>query len=66
MSSKAWINVLEMSGKKRKNKVWQEIFVSYKRNNFYRIYHPLIRKIHKTLNIYMNEGILYDKSEVNP
>ena len=41
-------------------------FVGYEGTNLYRVYHPLTGKIHKTRDVDIDEGFLYDKSEVNP
>ena len=38
--------------------------MGYERHNFYRIYHPLTRKIHKTRDIDIDEGSFYNKSDV--
>ncbi len=51
--------------KKLNDKVWQRIFDGYEGKKFYRIYHPLTRKIHKTRDVDINKGLLYNKSEVN-
>lgn len=59
------MHVPEKKRKKLNNRAWQEIFVGYEEKNFYRIYYPLTRKIHKTQDVDI-EGLLYDKSEVNP
>lgn len=42
------------------------MFVSYKGNNLYGIYHLFTRKIHRTRDIDKDESLLYDKSEINP
>ncbi len=40
--------------------------MGYERNSLYRIYHSFTKKIYKTQDIDIDEGLLYDKSEVNP
>ena len=51
--------------KKLNNRVWQGIFVSYERNSLYKIYYSLTGKIHKTQDINIDEGLLYNKFKVN-
>ncbi len=65
VGSQAWVHVPEKLRKKLNDRAWQGIFVRYEGRNFYRIYHPLTRKIHKTRDVDIDEGLLYDKSEVN-
>lgn len=60
------MHVPEKLRKKLNDIAWQGIFVSYGGRNPYRIYHPLTGKIHKTRDVDIDEGQLYDKSEVNP
>ena len=60
------MHVPEKMRKKLNDRAWQGIFVGYEGNSLYRIYHPLIRKIYKTRDVDIDEGLLYDKSEVNP
>ena len=66
IGSRAWVHVPEKQRKKLNDRAWQGIFVGYEGRNLYRIYHPLTRKIHKTRDVDIDEGLLYDKSEVNP
>ena len=40
--------------------------MGYRGNSFYKIYYLLTGKIHKTRDIDINEGLLYDKFEINP
>ncbi len=51
--------------KKLNDRAWQGIFIGYEGRNLYRIDHPFIGKIHKTRDVDRDEGLLYDKSEVN-
>ena len=66
IGSRAWVHVPEKMRKKLNDRAWQGIFVGYEGNSLYRIYHPLTGKIHKTRDVDIDEGLLYDKSEVNP
>ncbi len=65
VGSRAWVHVPEKLRKKLNDRAWQGIFVGYEGRNLYRIYHPLTGKIHKTRDVDIDEGLLYDKSEVN-
>lgn len=65
IGSRAWVHVPEKLRKKLNDTAWQGIFVGYEGRNLYRIYHPLTGKIHKTRDVEIDEGLLYDKSEVN-
>ncbi len=66
VGSRTWVHVPEKPRRKLNNRAWQGIFVRYEGKNLYRIYHPLIGKIHKTRDVDIDESLLYDKSEVNP
>ncbi len=66
VDSRAWVHVPEKLRKKLNDRAWQGIFVGCEGRNLYRIYHPLTGKIHKTRDDDMDEGLLHDKSEVNP
>lgn len=59
IGSRAWVQ------RKLNDTAWQGIFVGYEGRNLYRIYHPLTGKVHKTRDVDIDEGLLYDKSEVN-
>ena len=66
ISSRAGVYILEKMRKKLNNRAWQEIFVSYEGNSFYKIYHSFIRKIYQTSDIDIDESLLYHKSKINP
>ena len=66
IDSRAWVNVPDKLRKKLIDRGWQGIFVGYEGNNLYKIYHPLTGKIHKTRDVDINEGLLYNKSNVKP
>lgn len=51
--------------KKLNDRAWQEIFVGYEGNSLCRIYLPLTGKIHRTRDVDIDKGSLYDKSVVN-
>lgn len=65
IGSRTWVYVSEKVTKKLSERAWQEIFMDYKRNNIYKIYHSLTRNFQKTWDINIDQHLLYDKSEVN-
>ena len=48
VGSRAWVHEPEKLRKKLNDRDWQGIFVVYEGRNLYKIYQPLIGKIHKT------------------
>ena len=61
----AWVHVPKKLKKKLTDRAWQGILVGYKRHNLFRIYHFLNGKIHKTRDVDIDKGFLYNKSEVD-